>query len=473
MGFTASSYTNLPDRFFKRVKPTHVAAPKLLAFNTELADQLGIPQENPQTLADIFSGNILLPEFDPISQVYAGHQFGHFVPQLGDGRAILLAESTDIHHNTWDIQLKGPGITPFSRRGDGRYAIGPAIREYLVSEAMFALKIPTTRSLALVSTGETVYRETPVPGAVLTRIASSHIRVGTFEYFASQGDSAAVKILADYVIHRHYPDLVSAENPYIAFFEAISIRQAKLIASWMSVGFIHGVMNTDNMSVSGETIDYGPCAFLDEYHAQKVFSSIDHHGRYAFENQPGIAQWNLARLSECLLPLFNTDISKAVDLANKMLHTFKQHFQAEWLRLFSLKIGISNPYPEDGALIDHLLSLMQTHEADFTLTFYELSRNLSSPFFTHPDVQSWLETWKTRTQNTDASACMLKHNPVFIPRNHHIAAAISEMENSGTLTLFNELKTVLSNPFQEQPELDKYKIPPLPHERVTKTFCGT
>jgi len=368
-----NSYRRLPDRFHVRMPPAAVAEPRLIAFNRDLAEELGldVPAIEPAAAA-IFSGNALPAGAEPIAVAYAGHQFGSFVPQLGDGRAILLGEVIDRSGRRRDIQLKGSGRTPFSRRGDGRAALGPVLREYVVSEAMHALGIPTTRALAAVATGEPVYREEVLPGAVLTRVAASHIRVGTFQFFAARGDQDGVRTLADHVLARHYPELAEAERPYLALLAGVAERQARLVAHWMHVGFIHGVMNTDNMAVSGETIDYGPCAFMDAYDPQTVFSAIDHGGRYAFANQPNIALWNLARLAETLLPLIDPDPQAAIGQAREALGGFAERFEGFWLDGMRRKLGLATAEADDQALANGLLQAMAQGTADFTLTFRRL-----------------------------------------------------------------------------------------------------
>ncbi len=370
----SNTYARLPERFFARLNPTPVARPRLIKFNDSLASELRIDTRglDSERLAAIFSGNETPLGAEPIAMAYAGHQFGGFVPQLGDGRAILLGEVLDREGERRDIQLKGSGPTPFSRRGDGRAVLGPVLREYLVSEAMHALGIPTTRALAAVLTGEPVYRDRQLPGAVFTRVASSHVRVGTFEYFAARGDVDAVKRLADYVIDRHYPDAKDAERPYLALLQGVVERQARLVARWMNVGFIHGVMNTDNTAVSGETIDYGPCAFMDAYDPATVFSAIDQFGRYAFANQPGIAQWNLVRLAETLLPILEPDPERAGELAGAAIAAFSERFEAYWLAGMRDKLGLSDPEDGDLELVRALLAAMRENGADFTLTFRRL-----------------------------------------------------------------------------------------------------
>ncbi|MEO7775396.1 MAG: protein adenylyltransferase SelO [Steroidobacteraceae bacterium] len=463
------SYAGLPQHFHAPVRPAVVLAPRLLAFNRPLAVELGLdPDTLEHAAAGMFSGNVLPEDAQPLAMAYAGHQFGNFVPQLGDGRAILLGEL-----NGRDIQLKGAGRTPFSRGGDGRAAIGPMLREFIVSEAMHALGVPTTRSLAVVATGEQVVREEALPGAVLTRIAASHVRVGTFEYFAAREDHAALQQLLDYVLARHYPELRSAEVPALALLAAAADRQALLIAGWMLVGFVHGVMNTDNMTLSGETIDYGPCAFLDAYHANTRFSSIDQRGRYAYANQPVIAQWNLARLAESLLPFIHTDSDIAVAKALEVIEPFIARFDSYFIAGMRHKIGLASEEEQDGALIRRLLTAMQDTAADFTLTF----RHLDTLNPGNAPIDEWLGEWRvrlTRDPQTDAqrAAAMRRVNPAFIPRNHRVEAALAAA-TAGDLAPFEKLCHVLQRPFDEQPDASAYAEPPAPSERVLQTFCGT
>jgi uncharacterized protein YdiU (UPF0061 family) len=405
---------------------------------------------------------------------YAGHQFGHYSPQLGDGRANLLGEVAGR-----DIQLKGAGPTPFSRRGDGRAALGPVLREYIVSEAMHALGVPTTRALAAVTTGEPVYRETVLPGAVLTRVAASHIRVGTFQYFAANGDNDAVRLLADHVIARHYPPAAGAENPYLALLEGVIARQASLIAHWLLIGFIHGVMNTDNCSIAGETIDYGPCAFMDAYDPATVFSSIDHGARYAYGNQPRIAQWNLTRLAEALLPLLNEDRETAVAAAMEALRGFEPQFQAAYQAGLRRKIGLRTHQDGDTALVEKLLAIMVKTGADFTLTFRRMADAvIVGSFADGEDFEAWTDRWRERllaehADPVETSRAMRAVNPAFIPRNHQIEAAIAAATEREDFTLFETLVRVLARPFDDQPDVAHLALPPLPEERVLQTFCGT
>ena len=482
-----NTYAALPASFFARVAPTPVASPRLIKLNRALAVQLGLDPdllESPEG-AEILAGKRLPDGADPIAMAYAGHQFGHFVPQLGDGRAILLGEVIDREGVRRDIQLKGSGPTPFSRRGDGRAALGPVLREYIVSEAMFALGIPTTRSLAAVTSGERVQRETMLPGAVLTRVASSHIRVGTFQFFAARGDTDGVRALADHVIARHYPDIGIAQRPYHALLERVVARQADLVARWLLIGFIHGVMNTDNCSISGETIDYGPCAFMDEYNPAQVFSSIDEMGRYAYANQPRIALWNLTRLAECLLPLFSDDKEKAVEQAQFILGEFVEKFTAAYQSGLRRKIGLFTERDGDEALVQDLLDAMAKNAADFTLTFRHLSDAAGDSTadkvrdqFTDPAAyEEWASRWRQRLAVEPQSAAerrdaMRAVNPAFIPRNHRIEAVIAAAVNDDYKP-FEELLMVLSKPYEDQPEYAAYAEPPLPDERVLRTFCGT
>ncbi|TAU87970.1 protein adenylyltransferase SelO [Rhizobium leguminosarum] len=483
-----NSYVGLPPHFFAAQAPTAVAEPWLIKLNEPLAAELGLDVETlRRDGAAIFSGNLVPEGAEPLAMAYAGHQFGGFSPQLGDGRAILLGEVVDRSGKRYDIQLKGAGPTPFSRRGDGRAAIGPVLREYIISEAMFALGVPATRALAAVTTGEPVYREEVLPGAVFTRVAASHIRVGTFQYFAARGDTDGVRALADYVIDRHYPALKEAENPYLALFEAVCERQAVLIARWLHVGFIHGVMNTDNMTVSGETIDFGPCAFMDTYDPATVFSSIDQHGRYAYANQPGIGQWNLARLGETLLPLIDADPDSAVDKANAMIKSYGERFQAYWLAGMREKIGLAGEEDGDLELVQALLSLMQVQGADFTLAFRRLSDlagdDAAAPAFAagfrEPDTSgAWLTQWRERLSRdaqtaTERAIAMRSVNPAFIPRNHRVEQVIKAAVEDGDFSLFEALLSVLSKPYEDQPGFAAYREPPKPDERVLATFCGT
>ncbi|MBB3233298.1 protein adenylyltransferase SelO [Phyllobacterium endophyticum] len=481
-----NTYARLPENFFARISPTPVSAPRLIKLNKKLARDLRLDAE---WLAsshgiEVLAGNRIPDGAEPIAVAYAGHQFGHFVPQLGDGRAILLGEVIDRAGVRRDIQLKGSGRTPYSRGGDGRAAVGPVLREYIVSEAMAALGIPTTRALAAVLTGETVARETALPGAVLTRVASSHIRIGTFQFFAARRDIDGLRALADHVIARHYPDVAHDQNPYIALLSAVISAQAALVARWMLVGFIHGVMNTDNMSIAGETIDYGPCAFMDEYDPATVFSSIDRAGRYAYGNQGPVAQWNLVRLAEALLPLIAEDQDEAVALAQEALDAFAPRFEAAFLAGMRKKIGLFTEEEDDLALVKALLDIMAANHADFTLTFRYLNDaaegddKVSSLLAGTSAVQDWLAQWRERTARevqtgSERRTAMRRVNPLFIPRNHRVEEVIQAAVQHQDFTPFHTLLDVLGKPFDEQPDRTQFSEPPKPQERVLQTFCGT
>jgi len=484
-----NSYARLPERFFVRVKPARRAAPALVRVNEDLARELDL---DPDWLAsdagiEVLSGRTLAAGSEPIAAAYAGHQFGSFVPQLGDGRAILLGEVIDSRGERRDIQLKGAGQTPFSRNGDGQAALGPVLREYVISEAMAALGIPTTRALAAVTTGEPVYREEALPGAVLTRVAASHIRVGTFQFFAARGDTEAVRQLADHVIARHYPDAAEAENSYLALLEMVIAAQADLIAKWMLVGFIHGVMNTDNMSVAGETIDYGPCAFMDTYDPATVFSSIDQFGRYAYGNQPSIALWNLTRFAETLLPLLTPDEEAAIAVAENALADFAPLFRETHHSGMLRKFGITAPREEDAELAGSILEAVAGNKVDFTLFFHRLSsaiepgtgdEALQSLFDNPAECDRILSKWRTRLVQEAGGVVhqrkiMRSENPVYIPRNHRVEAVIKAAVEEQDFSPFEELLTVLSKPFEERREFANYENPPLDHERVLATYCGT
>jgi uncharacterized protein YdiU (UPF0061 family) len=482
------TYSALPARFYARVAPAPVKDPRLVVFNSRLAEELGFdPAVLEHEGAAWFSGNQMPDDAEPIALAYAGHQFGGFVPQLGDGRAILLGERVGRDGVRRDIQLKGSGRTPFSRNGDGRAALGPMLREYLISEAMHALGVPTTRSLAVVTTGEQVVREDLLPGAVLTRVAASHIRVGTFEYFAARNDRDAVSQLLDYVITRHDPEARGADVPALAVLEAVAQRQAALIADWMSVGFIHGVMNTDNVAISGETIDYGPCAFMDNYDANTVFSSIDHAGRYAYGNQPAIAQWNLARFAETLLPQIDPDTGKAVELATAIVKDFMPVFDARLLARMRRKIGLASETESDVELVRTLFATMQSVGADFTLTFRRLAQSADEPandasllelFAPSSGIADWLRRWRERLtsdpQNAaERAANMRRVNPAFIPRNHRVEAVLDAASTHGDPGPFHRLLKILERPYDDQPGFSEFELPPASGERVHQTFCGT
>ena len=467
-----NSYARLPEGFAAHLPPTRVARPSLIAFNHPLAESLGITGTRDMTdddLAALFSGNALPDGAEPLAQVYAGHQFGGYSPQLGDGRAHLLGEVLAPDGRRVDIQLKGSGPTPFSRRGDGRAWVGPVIREYLVSEAMHALGIPTTRALAACRTGEEIIRERPLPGAVFTRVASSHIRVGTFQYFANLQDRTGLQTLFNYTVDRHYPD---AESP-TDLLHAVIRRQAALVMQWMSVGFIHGVMNTDNCTLSGETIDYGPCAFLDAYDPRKVFSSIDTFGRYAYAAQADIIVWNMAQLATALIPLM-PDQEAAVESFTKEVHAMPELLQAEWLGRFAAKLGISDPREDDGALIGELLQLMQAGGSDFTNTFAALSRGSARDEIADRSAyDDWHRRWQSRlTEEDDTQAVLSAANPLVIPRNHRIEEAI-QAATDGDDSLFNRLRDALATPYEVSEQNQWLTRPPKEDEVVTATFCGT
>ncbi len=483
-----NSYARLPERFHARLAPAKVPAPKLIAVNAPLADALGL---NPAYLAspegvEILAGNRVPEGAEPLAMAYAGHQFGHFVPQLGDGRAILLGEVTARDGTRYDLHLKGSGRTPFSRNGDGKAALGPVLREFIVSEAMAALGIPTTRTLAAVLTGESILREQgPLPGAVLARVAKSHVRVGTFEYFASRGDVDGVRLLADYTLARLYPALADSPEPYAALLEAVIARTAALVARWQLVGFIHGVMNTDNTSIAGETIDYGPCAFMDTYDPATVFSSIDHGGRYAYNQQPRIAYWNLTRLAQALLPVLGDSEEAAVGRAQQAADTYPALFERAYAAGLRAKFGFAAPHEGDAALIAEFFRLMQEARADFTLAFRHLSESAAGydeallAQFADPALHEWLVAWRERLalegdiSPAQRAAAMRTVNPKYIPRNHRVEAAIAAAQEHDDFARFAELMTVLGAPFDDQPQFDAYARPPEADEVVHQTFCGT
>ena len=487
-----NTYARLPERFFARLNPTPVAAPGLVKLNVELARQLRL---DPEALAgakgvEILAGNRIAPGSEPLAIAYAGHQYGHFVPQLGDGRAILLGEVIGRDDVRYDIQLKGSGPTPFSRLGDGRAALGPVLREYIVSEAMAALGVPTTRTLAAIATGEQVVRETVLPGAVLTRVATSHLRVGTFEYFAARRDTEAVRTLANYAMIRHYPDAARAAQPYRRLLDAVIAQQARLVAQWMLLGFVHGVMNTDNTSISGETIDYGPCAFMEAFDLATVFSSIDRHGRYSYGNQPQIALWNLTRLAESLLPLLEEEAGSetlSLDSAREALSAFSPQYEAALIAGLRQKLGLLTERDGDLALAQNLLQRMSLHGADFTLTFRRLCGAAETAdadaqvrvlFADHGAYDVWAAQWRRRLQDElttpqARAAAMRRTNPAFIPRNHRVEAAINAAVERQDFQPFEELLDVVSQPYHERPEFERYTWPARPEERVLQTFCGT
>ncbi|WP_373182351.1 protein adenylyltransferase SelO [Halomonas campaniensis] len=487
-------YARLPGRFYERFDPVPVPAPRLVAFNRALAEQLGfdLADFDEARAAEWFAGNVVPAGAEPLAQAYAGHQFGHFNPRLGDGRAVLLGEVTDRDGRLRDIQLKGAGMTPFSRGADGRAPLGPVLREYLVSEAMHRLGVPTTRALAAVTTGERVFRRVPEPGAVLTRVASSHLRVGTFQYFAARDDLEAIRTLADLAIERHYPHLPGPElaevdqgERYLALLEAVAGRQAALVAKWMGLGFIHGVMNTDNCTISGETIDYGPCAFMEAHDPAMVFSSIDEQGRYAYRNQPWLAQWNLARLAETLIPLIDDDPQRAIEQATEVIKRYEPRYEAEWLAVMREKLGLAREEAGDRELAETFLEAMHAGRADFTLAFRRLAQAVEEDapallalFESDGTLRAWLPRWRERLAREEASplaiaARMEAVNPLYIPRNHQVERAIAAAAEHDDFGPFEALAEVLAEPFTEQPGREEYAQPAPPTERVFRTFCGT
>ena len=471
-----NSYARLPGSFYARVNPTPVTRPRLVLFNRPLALSLGLDPEafSGPDAAAFFTGNEIFQGAEPIAQAYAGHQFGNLT-RLGDGRAILLGEHLTPSGARFDIQLKGAGPTPYSRSGDGRAALGPMLREYLISEAMHALGIPTTRSLAVAATGEPVFREEPLPGAILTRVAASHIRVGTFVNFAAMGDTDALRGLSDYTLRRHFPDRAESEYPALGLLEEVMERQASLIAHWMRVGFVHGVMNTDNMALSGETIDYGPCAFVDAYDPAAVFSSIDRFGRYAFGQQSRIAAWNLARFAEALLPILHPDQDTAIARATEMLESFEGRYHRHWLAAMRGKLGLFSEEPDDASLADELLNWMHQTRADHTHTF----RNLRPHATPEHDAAfaewhaRWTERLAQQPQSEMETACLMNsHNPAVIPRNHEVEAALAAATNDDLAPL-ERLHAALSTPYEETGKPDALRNPPPPGTPPCRTFCGT
>ena len=465
-----NSYARLPDRFYARVAPTKVAEPRIVKVNRPLAELLGVDAD--KLGADILSGNAIPERADPIALAYAGHQFGHFVPQLGDGRAILLGEVVGKDGKRRDIQLKGAGRTPFSRGGDGRAALGPVLREYIVSEAMHALGVPTTRALAAVTTGEPVFREETLPGAVLVRVAASHIRVGTFQFFAARRDEDAIRTLVSHALARHYPDDVDTGNDALALLKNVALAQADLVSQWLGLGFVHGVMNTDNTAISGETIDYGPCAFLDDFDPMRKFSSIDHGGRYAFAHQPKIALWNLARLAEALLGQIDANEEEAAKMATACLKEFAIRFESAHLRTMRAKLGFLEEKEGDDERIDALMDVLAEHRVDHTNFF----RRLPGDDAELPET--FAGPWRERlamekTEPERRAAAMRKANPAFIPRNHRVEEAIEAATNNGDFSKFETLVRVLERPYDDQPEAAHLMEPPGPSQYEYRTFCGT
>ncbi|MGD8189321.1 protein adenylyltransferase SelO [Brevibacillus ginsengisoli] len=476
-----NSYARLPKLFFSSINPTPVRSPQLIILNDPMASSLGLNVQALQSEngVEALAGNRIPEGALPLAQAYAGHQFGHF-NKLGDGRALLLGEQITPQGKRFDIQLKGSGRTPYSRGGDGRAALGPMLREYIISEAMHALGIATTRSLAVVTTGESVFRETELPGAILVRVASSHLRVGTFQYVSNWGTVDDLRILAEYTLQRHFPDVGEEENRYLLLLQEVIKRQAKLIARWQLVGFIHGVMNTDNMSISGETIDYGPCAFMDAYDPSTVFSSIDVQGRYAYGNQPYMAGWNLARFAEALLPLLHEDQEQAVKLAQDAISDFNELYQQEWLSGMRAKLGLLNEEQEDESLIEDLLNMMQKSRADYTNTFRALTFDSLEDTLLNgtPEFTQWYERWQARLgrqqeSKNSAQQLMRNSNPALIPRNHRVEEALEAAVKHGDYSVMNRLLGVLSNPYEHTLEQAKYATLPETSNRPYRTFCGT
>ncbi|WP_430786353.1 protein adenylyltransferase SelO [Virgibacillus flavescens] len=476
-----NSYSHLPKSFFSTLDQNPVNSPKMAIFNNKLAMSLGLDAKEmtSESGLNILAGNKVPEGGLSLAQAYAGHQFGNFT-MLGDGRAMLLGEQITPKSERVDVQLKGSGRTPYSRGGDGRAALGPMLREYIISEAMHALGIPTTQSLAVVTTGETIRRETELPGAILTRIAASHLRVGTFQYAAGLGDVEELRALADYTINRHFPDIENKNNRYQLLLQEVIERQAKLVANWQLVGFIHGVMNTDNMTISGETIDYGPCAFMDTYDPATVFSSIDVQGRYAYGNQPYMAKWNLTRLAETLLPLLDENQEKAIDVAEVALSEFPTQYFANWLSGMRAKLGIFNEEEEDQSLIEEFLQMLQKYQADFTNTFRDLSfdKKDGSDLFESPEFSLWYDKWMARLCRQEESKASSKElmqnsNPAVIPRNHRVEEALEAAVNLEDYSLVEQLLAVLSNPYAHSAEQKKYATPPEPTNQPYQTFCGT
>jgi len=475
-----NTYARLPEIMLSRIAPLPVKDPKLVMFNHDLSKELGLDfsviEDN--LLPSIFAGSLLPQESECIAQAYAGHQFGYFT-MLGDGRAIVIGEHLSKNNKRFDIQFKGSGKTPYSRNGDGRAALGPMLREYIISEAMHGLGIPTTRSLAVVTTGENVIRETPLPGAILTRVAASHIRVGTFQYVTMQDDIKTLKTLFNYTINRHYPELEDKSQQALSLLKIVMEKQIKLVTNWMRVGFIHGVMNTDNMTVSGETIDYGPCAFMDNYNPETVFSSIDHHGRYAYFNQPGITKWNLARFAETLLPLINNDKDKAIEMATEVINSFAEKYKKSWFKMMHKKLGLLGENSKDENLIIDLLSWMHQNKADYTNTFcFLMNENIQeNKIYKNEGFISWKKQWQERLKLHNNSPekflkLMRSVNPLVIARNHKVEEVLKEA-NNGNLNHFNDFLKVLEKPYEKQTKTNNYQFPAPSSEKKYRTFCGT
>jgi uncharacterized protein YdiU (UPF0061 family) len=475
-----NTYSKLPKSFLENIKPVPVKDPKLIILNKNLAEQLNLDfsKFSDTDLAKMFSGNSLPEGSETIAQAYAGHQFGHFT-MLGDGRAVMLGEHLDKDNNRFDIQFKGSGRTSFSRSGDGRAVLGPMLREYIISEAMHALNIPTTRSLAVVSTGEDVIREQMLPGAILTRVASSHIRVGTFQYIAATQNADDLKTLFNYTIDRHYPEIKDSRTKALDLLNLLMKKQCELVINWMRVGFIHGVMNTDNMTVSGETIDYGPCAFMDHYHPQTVFSSIDQNGRYSYNNQPRITKWNLARFAECIIPLIDQDEQKAISIATETINNFEKLYEEKWLNMMRDKLGLFGEDGDDKHLIFELLTWMENNKADFTNTFCNLMgiQSIKDPIYQNQEYLNWTAKWKKRLEKNNTGKekyleLMRSVNPIFIPRNHKVEEALKDAGENKLETL-NQLLEVIKYPYKDNGMLKDYQQPMSNENGNYKTFCGT
>ena len=475
-----NTYSKLPGSMLTRLTPTPVKSPELVILNHSLSEMLGLDFSSisNENLASIFSGNHLPEGSDTIAQAYAGHQFGHFT-LLGDGRAIVIGEHLSKNNKRFDIQFKGSGKTPYSRNGDGRAALGPMLREYIISEAMNYLGIPTTRSLAVVKTGEKVIRETDLDGAVLTRVAESHIRVGTFQYALIAKDDKDLKTLFNYTIHRHYPDIQNSKTPAVDLLKKVIEKQTKLVINWMRVGFIHGVMNTDNMAISGETIDYGPCAFMDAYDPETVFSSIDQYGRYAFFNQPGITKWNLARFAECLVPLINQDKNTGIQIATEIVNSFSKIYKKNWIEMMRKKLGLLGETTEDEKLITDLLAWMHKNKADYTNTFcFLMNENIEEKkIYDDQAFLDWKKQWQKRLKiknNTPekSSILMRLNNPLVIPRNHNVEEAL-EFANRGDLNPTKNLLKILEKPYENNKKISKYQSAAPPSDKIYQTFCGT
>jgi len=475
-----NTYSKLPKSFLENIKPVPVKDPKLIILNKNLAEQLNLDfsKFSDTDLAKMFSGNSLPEGSETIAQAYAGHQFGHFT-MLGDGRAVMLGEHLDKKNNRFDIQFKGSGRTSFSRSGDGRAVLGPMLREYIISEAMHALNIPTTRSLAVVSTGEEVIREQMLPGAILTRVASSHIRVGTFQYIAATQNADDLKTLFNYTIDRHYPEIKDSKTKALDLLNLLMQKQCELVINWMRVGFIHGVMNTDNMTVSGETIDYGPCAFMDQYHPQTVFSSIDQNGRYSYNNQPRITKWNIARFAECIIPLIDQDEQKAISIATETINNFEKLYEEKWLNMMRDKLGLFGEDRDDKHLIFELLTWMENNKADFTNTFCNLMeiQSIKDPIYQNQEYLNWTAKWKKRLEKNNTGKekyleLMRSVNPIFIPRNHKVEEALKDASENKLETL-NQLLEVIKYPYKDNGMLMDYQRPMSNENGDYKTFCGT